>query len=92
MKRRALAFELPSKRTCESKSIPQGEILTDLKDKKWKLGPAIGIGGFGEIYLGKCSIRFCYLLITTDLVNGYISNIFFMFSIGRFIETCCPEI
>ncbi|KAK7580591.1 hypothetical protein V9T40_001220 [Parthenolecanium corni] len=51
MKRRALAFELPSKRTCESKSIPQGEILTDLKDKKWKLGPAIGIGGFGEIYL-----------------------------------------
>lgn len=63
MKRRALAFELPSKRTCESKSIPRGEILTDLKDKKWKLGPAIGIGGFGEIYLGKYFPPFLFISI-----------------------------
>lgn len=43
----------PRKRLCLTKSIPQGEILTDLRSKKWKLGPAVGIGGFGEIYLGK---------------------------------------
>ncbi len=52
MRRRALAFELPDTKLNPAKSIPQGEILTDLKDKKWKLGPSIGIGGFGEIYLG----------------------------------------
>lgn len=53
MKRRALAFEIPSKKLCLAKSIPEGEVLTDLMDNKWKLGSAIGIGGFGEIYLGK---------------------------------------
>lgn len=53
MKRRALTVETPIKKPCLAKSIPEGEILTDLKDKKWKLGSAIGIGGFGEIYLGK---------------------------------------
>ncbi|KAG5895737.1 hypothetical protein JTB14_025683 [Gonioctena quinquepunctata] len=28
----------------------QGEIVTDLCSKKWKIGKPIGIGGFGEIY------------------------------------------
>lgn len=30
--------------------IPEGEIITDLSKTSWKIGPAIGIGGFGEIY------------------------------------------
>ncbi|CAH1999481.1 unnamed protein product [Acanthoscelides obtectus] len=30
--------------------IPAGEILQDISKTKWKLGPSIGHGGFGEIY------------------------------------------
>ncbi|KAJ8928594.1 hypothetical protein NQ314_018800 [Rhamnusium bicolor] len=30
--------------------LPKGEILQDIAKKKWKLGPSIGQGGFGEIY------------------------------------------
>lgn len=30
--------------------LPQGEILKDMVGNKWKLGPSIGKGGFGEIY------------------------------------------
>nr|XP_023016800.1 serine/threonine-protein kinase VRK1-like [Leptinotarsa decemlineata] len=30
--------------------LPKGAILEDLAKKKWKLGPSIGQGGFGEIY------------------------------------------
>lgn len=36
--------------------LPAGEILTDITQQKWKLGRAIGCGGFGDIYLG---IHFC---------------------------------
>ncbi|KRT81248.1 protein kinase [Oryctes borbonicus] len=39
--------------------IKPGEVLTDLSGKKWKLGKAIGIGGFGEIFLA------------TDIDRGY---------------------
>lgn len=49
-------MESPTNKLYLAKSIPQGEILTDLRSKKWKLGPAVGIGGFGEIYLGNYSI------------------------------------
>lgn len=31
--------------------LPAGEILTDLSTKRWRLGKAVGLGGFGEIYL-----------------------------------------
>ncbi|XP_077537089.1 serine/threonine-protein kinase VRK1-like isoform X2 [Haemaphysalis longicornis] len=31
--------------------LPAGEILTDLCRKQWRLGKAVGLGGFGEIYL-----------------------------------------
>ncbi|XP_064601190.1 serine/threonine-protein kinase VRK1-like [Liolophura sinensis] len=31
--------------------LPRGEILTDVKKKPWKIGPGIGQGGFGLIYL-----------------------------------------
>lgn len=37
-------------------NIKPGEVLTDLTGKKWKLGKAIGIGGFGEIFLASDSI------------------------------------
>lgn len=33
--------------------IREGELLTDIAQKTWRLGPSIGLGGFGEIYLGK---------------------------------------
>lgn len=35
-----------------SKPIPPGLVMTDLFKKEWKLGPVIGQGGFGYIYLG----------------------------------------
>ncbi|KAH8028198.1 hypothetical protein HPB51_014153 [Rhipicephalus microplus] len=31
--------------------LPAGEVLTDLFKKQWRLGKAVGLGGFGEIYL-----------------------------------------
>ncbi|XP_071832764.1 serine/threonine-protein kinase VRK1-like [Apostichopus japonicus] len=31
--------------------LPLGEELTDFQKKKWALGPSVGKGGFGEIYL-----------------------------------------
>lgn len=32
--------------------MPTGEVLTDgIKREEWVLGPSIGKGGFGEIYL-----------------------------------------
>lgn len=30
--------------------IPKGTVLTDIAKKQWRLGSAIGLGGFGEIY------------------------------------------
>lgn len=31
--------------------IPLGEVITDTTGKKkWRIGPSIGVGGFGEIY------------------------------------------
>lgn len=35
-----------------SKPILPGLEMTDLMKKQWKLGPVIGQGGFGYIYLG----------------------------------------
>lgn len=31
--------------------MKEGEFLTDVTHKKWKVGKPIGVGGFGEIYL-----------------------------------------
>lgn len=36
--------------------IREGEIFTDLRSKKWRLGKSIGYGGFGEIYLASDEI------------------------------------
>lgn len=30
--------------------LPAGEILVDLRKKSWRLGVAVGQGGFGRIY------------------------------------------
>lgn len=30
--------------------LPAGEILEDVRQKKWRLGVSIGQGGFGRIY------------------------------------------
>ncbi len=35
------------------KPLPPGQILTDLRKKEWKLGPLVGQGGFGYLYLGE---------------------------------------
>lgn len=36
-----------------AEEFPPGEVFTDRSKKKWKLGPVIGKGGFGCLYLGK---------------------------------------
>lgn len=42
----------PAKRKL-AEEFPPGEVLTDNAKKKWKLGSAVGQGGFGLLYLGK---------------------------------------
>jgi vaccinia related kinase len=42
--------------------IRQGEVLSDVSDKKWKLGRSIGVGAFGEIYLGMYTSHWSTLL------------------------------
>lgn len=32
--------------------IPEGELFKDTAQNVWRLGRSIGLGGFGEIYLG----------------------------------------
>ncbi|KZC09945.1 Serine/threonine-protein kinase VRK1 [Dufourea novaeangliae] len=45
----ALGCKLPDQ-------LPDGEILTDITQNKWKLGQAIGYGGFGDVYLASKDI------------------------------------
>ncbi|XP_023948162.2 serine/threonine-protein kinase VRK1 [Bicyclus anynana] len=43
-RKKANAYKMPA-------PIPLGEVLTDtVFKKKWRIGPSIGVGGFGEIY------------------------------------------
>ncbi|KOX73968.1 Serine/threonine-protein kinase VRK1 [Melipona quadrifasciata] len=46
----ALGCKLPDQ-------LPAGVILTDITQNKWKLGHAIGYGGFGDIYLASNDIN-----------------------------------
>lgn len=56
---------MPYKKTTAGKRAPAkrklaevfalGEVLADTSRKEWKLGVPIGQGGFGRLYLGKCS-------------------------------------
>ncbi|RZC38781.1 serine/threonine-protein kinase VRK1, partial [Asbolus verrucosus] len=46
----------PRKKNCNvpvmsSFNLKDGEFLRDVTGKQWKLGKAVGVGGFGEIYL-----------------------------------------
>lgn len=42
-KRKANGYQTPE-------AIPLGDVFTDLQKQQWKIGPAIGSGGFGDIY------------------------------------------
>ena len=44
--------------------LPEGTVITDLKNKKWRLGKSIGLGGFGEIYSAAFLNGKYYLLLT----------------------------
>ena len=38
--------------------MPEGTVVTNItKTKQWRLGKSIGVGGFGEIYLGSENIK-----------------------------------
>ena len=41
-----------------AEKFPEGEIMTDLFKKQWRLGKAIGSGGFGLLYLGETDFFF----------------------------------
>lgn len=72
------AEECPMKRVaapgCRLPSrLPPGEILTDITQKEWKLGPRLGCGGFGDIYLGKYYLLeffFSVLFLHFTVFNG----------------------
>lgn len=42
-KRKANGYKMPD-------PLPLGLVIEDLAKQRWKLGPSIGKGGFGEIY------------------------------------------
>ncbi|KAH8381240.1 hypothetical protein KR093_000314 [Drosophila rubida] len=46
----APAKKAKSKLYAMPEKIKEGTILTDLSKGQWRIGPSIGIGGFGEIY------------------------------------------
>jgi vaccinia related kinase len=55
-------IEQPKKRVAANGNrlpdpIREGELLTDITKNQWKLGRSVGVGGFGEIYLGKLVLR-----------------------------------
>lgn len=52
--------DVNKKRTTTEPTVPginqlirEGEILTDITTKKWRVGKSIGSGAFGVIYNGK---------------------------------------
>ncbi|KAF4526626.1 hypothetical protein B566_EDAN015395 [Ephemera danica] len=53
--------EAPNKRMLAGNKlvthVPEGTIVTDLQQKKWRIGKAVGVGGFGEIYLAFDDVR-----------------------------------
>lgn len=53
--------------------LPHGSILTDVMKRKWKLGKSIGVGGFGEIYLG---MIFSYLNLIFALLYHNLTKFF----------------
>lgn len=64
--RKAAVKKAPPKRKLAEEFCP-GEVFTDLAKKSWKLGPVIGKGGFGCLYLGKIAFK-----IHIDLFKGFL--------------------
>lgn len=58
MPKKAAGKRGPAKRKL-AEEFPPGEVFTDLTKKDWKLGPVIGKGGFGCLYLGKTEKEAC---------------------------------
>ena len=50
-----------------SKPIAPGLVVSDLVKKEWKLGPVIGQGGFGYIYLG--NFVYCFVVFHGIVVS-----------------------
>lgn len=54
-----------------AKPLPPGQILIDLRKNQWKLGPLIGQGGFGYLYLGEFEgLEFQRLLKFLSKIGG----------------------
>ncbi|KAF5304893.1 hypothetical protein FQR65_LT00777 [Abscondita terminalis] len=73
--------------------LPLGVILEDIAKKKWKLGPSIGKGGFGEIYSAQeyptTSKTYPYVIKIEPHANGplFVEMHFYMRNAKReFIE------
>lgn len=58
--------------------LPAGEILTDLCRKQWRLGKAVGLGGFGEIYLGEWAHLFFPPSFLVSLVESVVCLLAFL--------------
>ena len=41
--------------------LPAGEVLKAMDKTEWRLGPSVGQGGFGQLYLGESRARNPYL-------------------------------
>lgn len=65
--------------------LQKGEILQDKTGNKWKLGKAIGIGGFGEIY----DISSCKSTVNVDQKSKYVAKIEKHSSGPLFVEINC---
>jgi vaccinia related kinase len=74
----AQASKKPRKKATNGYSMPEplpkGEILTDIAKTRWKLGPSIGKGGFGEIYAAqdasKSSSKYPFVIKVEPHGNG----------------------
>lgn len=65
--------------------LQKGEILEDKTGSRWKLGKAIGIGGFGEIY----DISSCQSTINANQKSKYVAKIEKHSSGPLFVEINC---
>lgn len=62
--------------------IKHGEIVSDVTKKKWKIGKSIGVGAFGDIYLGKMFTFFIHTSLVSSQDVGFKEfNLCFGFSI-----------
>lgn len=53
--------------------IPEGELFKDMAQNVWRLGHSIGLGGFGEIYLGNVIVT-NPVSVNPDVPKKYLKN------------------